>query len=128
METDIFWHSAQSNEIKIWRIGTNHQVFGDSPDLLGTDNKLKSVAPPWSIVGVSGAGILGTNLVLQNAITGGVAIWTVNGNVVLNGQFVVDEAVPCPCSKTYPIREWGHPRPRRSAEVGSLSVLGIRSP
>jgi hypothetical protein len=34
----------------------------------------------------------------------------------------------CRCSKTYPITEDAHPRPRQSAMLGNLSVLGIRSP
>jgi putative tryptophan/tyrosine transport system substrate-binding protein len=34
---------------------------------------------------------------------------------------------PCRCSKTYPITEDAHPRPRQSAMLGNLSVLGIRS-
>jgi hypothetical protein len=34
----------------------------------------------------------------------------------------------CRCSKPYPITECRHPRPRQSAMLRNLSVLGIRSP
>jgi hypothetical protein len=35
-------------------------------------------------------------------------------------------AIAVSCSKTYPITEDAHPRPRQSAMFGNFSVLGIR--